>query len=139
MPANSEWLEGDLVRAVELLADTFQAKSIPYALLGGLALNFRGNPRFTQDVHVVLNVSQLALPGLLDDLAEKGFDFDMTTAIRQYVQEHMTVLHFGLIHVDWIKPMLPLYHRAIRDATPRLWTAEHFVRVATAESKAEDI
>lgn len=46
------WREGDLVRAVELLSDTFAARSIPYALLGGLALGFRGNPRFTQDVDI---------------------------------------------------------------------------------------
>lgn len=134
MPDDSEWLDGDLVRAVELLSDKFKARAIPYALVGGLALGFRGNPRFTQDVDVVLNVPQLALPGLLDDLAKEGFGFDATTVIRQYVQEHMTVLHFGQVHVDWIKPMLPLYHRSIRDATPCLWTEDHFVQVATAES-----
>jgi hypothetical protein len=133
MADDSEWRDDDLVHAVELLAETFKARSIPYALLGGLALGFRGNPRFTQDVDVVLSVPQLALPGLLDDLAKEGFNFDTTTVIRQYVKEHMTVLHFGQVHVDWIKPVLPLYHRTIRDATARLWTEGHSIQVATAE------
>lgn len=133
MPDDFEWLDDDLVVAVELLADAFKARSIRYALVGGLALGFRGNPRFTQDVDVVLNVPQLTLPGLLDDLAKCGFGFDTTTVIHQYVQEHMTVLHFGQIQIDWIKPMLPFYHRAIRDATSRLWTEGHPVQVATTE------
>lgn len=30
--------------------------------------------------------------------------------------------------------MIPLYHRVIRDATPRVWTEGHTVQVATAES-----
>lgn len=100
MPDDFEWLDDDLVVAVELLADAFKARSIQYALVGGLALGFRGNPRFTQDVYVVLNVPQLTLPGLLEDLAKQGFGFDTTTVIRQYVQEHMTVLHVGQIQIE---------------------------------------
>ncbi|HQU46317.1 MAG TPA: hypothetical protein PK867_26155, partial [Pirellulales bacterium] len=34
---------------------------------------------------------------------------------------------------DWIKPMVPLFHRTIRDATPLLWTDGHPVQVASAE------
>lgn len=134
MPNDSDWLDDDLVRAVEILADALKARSIPYALVGGLALGFRGNPRFTQDVDVVLNVPQLVLPGLLDELAKAGFNFDAAAVIPQYVREHMTVLRFGQIHVDWIKPMLPLYHRAIRDATAQIWTDGHPVQIASAES-----
>ena len=133
MPDDFEWLDDDMVLAVELLADAFKAKSIHYALVGGLALGFRGNPRFTQDVDLVLSVPQLALPGLLDALAKEGFQFDTAAVIRQYVQEHMTVLHYGQLQIDWIKPMLPFYQRAIRDATPRLWTEGHPVQVATTE------
>jgi hypothetical protein len=35
MPAEPTHLEGDLIRAVELLADTFAALSIRYAVVGG--------------------------------------------------------------------------------------------------------
>lgn len=34
MPDRNEPLAGGLVRSVELLAETFAARSIPYALLG---------------------------------------------------------------------------------------------------------
>jgi len=43
-------MAGDAVRAVESLAEVFDARSIRYALIGGLAFAIRGRPRFTQDV-----------------------------------------------------------------------------------------
>ena len=64
MAGDRDFLAGDLVRGVELLADTFAAKSIRYALIGGLATLMRGRPRFTQDIDILLNVPQVALPGL---------------------------------------------------------------------------
>lgn len=64
MAGDRDFLAGDLVRGVELLADTFAAKSIRYALIGGLATLMRGRPRFTQDIDILLDVSQVALPGL---------------------------------------------------------------------------
>ena len=64
MAGDRDFLAGDLVRGVELLADTFAAKSIRYALIGGLATLMRGRPRFTQDIDISLNVPQVALPGL---------------------------------------------------------------------------
>src|SRR5207248_1108055 len=84
-------------------ADVFAARSIRYALVGGLATLMRGRPRFTQDVDILLDVPQLALPGLLDDLAAAGFAFDAATVIREYVREHMTTLRFGSVRIDWLK------------------------------------
>ena len=133
MPAEHDLLADELVRAVELLADTFSAKSIHYAVVGGLATLMRGRPRFTQDVDVLLDVPQLALPGLLDELARQGFDFDMATVIREYVSEHMTAFRFGTVRIDWLKPVLPLYARTLADASSLTWTEGHLVRVATAE------
>ena len=53
--ADEHDLMGDeLIHAVELLADTFSAQSIRYAVVGGLATALRGRPRFTQDVDVLL-------------------------------------------------------------------------------------
>lgn len=75
MPSDSESLAGDLIRAVEILAEVLEARRVRYAILGGLATMVRGRPRFTQDVDVLLHVPQLALPGLLDELVERGFTF----------------------------------------------------------------
>jgi hypothetical protein len=126
-------LPGELIRAVELLGDAFTDRSIQYALVGGLATMLRGRPRFTQHVDVLVSVPQLALPGLLDELARLGFEFDMTTVIREYVGEHMTALRFGSVRIDWLKPVLPLYARTLADASLLNWTEGHSLRVATAE------
>lgn len=68
MPMEPDALANELVSAVELLDETFAARSIQEAFLGGLATMLRGRPRFTQDVDLLLDVPQRALPGLLDDL-----------------------------------------------------------------------
>lgn len=133
MAAETDLLENDLIRAVELLGDTFTAQSIRYAVVGGLATALRGRPRFTQDVDVLLDVPQLALPGLLDELAGQGFLFDRDTVIREYVREHMTAFRFGPVRIDWLKPVLPLYARTLAEASTLTWTEGHPLRVATAE------
>jgi hypothetical protein len=133
MPAEHDLLGDELIRAVARLADTFAAHSIRYAVVGGLATALRGRPRFTQDVHVLLDVPQLALPGLLDELAQLGFVFDRATVIREYVREHMTAFRFGSVRIDWLKPVLPLYARTLAEASSLTWTVGHPVRVATAE------
>jgi hypothetical protein len=126
-------LSSELTLAVEGLADVFSARSVRYAIVGGLATLLRGRPRFTHDVDVLLDVPQVELPGLLDELARRGFAFDRDKVIREYVREHMTVLRFGSVRIDWLKPLLPLYAKALDDASELMWTEGHSLRVATAE------
>jgi hypothetical protein len=123
----------ELDRAVEALADAFAARSIRHALIGGLATSMRGRPRVTQDVDFLLDVPQLGLPGLLDDLLIRGFSLDPAVVIKEYVREHLTAFSFGPVRIDWLKPVLPLYSRALADAQPLAWSEGHSVRVATAE------
>ena len=52
----------------------------------------RGRARFTQDVDFLLEVPQLVLPGLLDDLVERGFALDPAIVIKEFVREHVTSL-----------------------------------------------
>ena len=133
MAGEEEHLDDDLIRAVELLADAFSARSIRYALVGGLATALRGRPRFTQDVDVLLDVPQISLPGLLEDLARRGFLLDQAVVIREYVNEHITAFRFASVRIDWLKPVLPLYARTLAEASSLTWTAGHAVRVARAE------
>lgn len=133
MPGDSESLAGDLIRAVEILGEVFEARGVNYALLGGLATMLRGRPRFTQDVDILLDVPQIALPGLLEELIERGFALDRDTVIRQFVQEHMTSFRFGVVRIDWLKPVLPLYAHALAAATSFPWTEGHQFRVLTPE------
>lgn len=133
MPRDPEPLAGDLITAVERLGEAFDTRGIRYALLDGLATMLRGRPRFTQDVDVLLDVPQVALPGLLDDLVVRGFSLDPQTVIREFVQEHMTAFRFGMVRIDWLKPVLPLYAHALAAATPLPWTDGHALRVLAPE------
>lgn len=133
MPSDPEPLAGDLITAVERLGAAFDARGIRYALLGGLATMLRGRPRFTQDVDVLLDVPQVALPGLLDDLLARGFSLDPQTVIREFVQHHMTAFRFGVVRIDWLKPVLPLYAHALAAATSLPWTEGHALRVLAPE------
>ena len=76
---------------------------------------------------------QIALPGLLDDLVERGFSLDPAVVIKEYVREHITAFSFGPVRIDWLKPVLPFYSRTIADASPLEWSEGHSIRVATAE------
>ena len=114
---HSLWNE-ELDRAVELLAESFAARSIRHALIGGVATSLRGRQRTTQDVDFLIDVPQIHLPGLLDDLVERGFTLDPTVVIPAYVRQHITAFSFGSVRVDWLKPVLPLYSRTLADALP---------------------
>ena len=133
MPEPTESLAGDLVTAVETLSEVFVERGIEYALLGGIATMLRGRPRFTQDVDILLSVPHVALPGLLDELIRRGFSLDADTVIREFVQHHMTAFRFGVVRIDWLKPVLPLYAHALAAATSIPWTAGHSLRVLAAE------
>jgi hypothetical protein len=123
----------ELGRAVESLSEAFAARSTRHALIGGLATVLRGRLRYTQDVDFLVDVHQDALPGLLDDLIARGFTLDPSVVIPEYTRHHITSFLFGTVRIDWLKPILPLYARAIVDATPMEWSKGHPVLVATAE------
>jgi len=133
MLIDSSLVPGDSTQAVESLAEAFDTRSIRYALIGGLAIILRGRPRFTQDVDFLLEVPQIVLPGLLDDLVDRGFTLDPATVIKQFVREHVASFPFRGVRIDWLKPVLPLYSRALAHAAPMEWTDGHTIRVATAE------
>jgi hypothetical protein len=133
MPTENKPLAVELIRAVELLSATLSERSIRYAIIGGLATMMRGRPRFTQDVDVLLDVPQLALPLVLEDLSNRGFTLNVPAVVKQFVQEHLAVFRFGSVRIDWLKPVLPLYARTLADAAELPWTEGRHVRVATAE------
>jgi hypothetical protein len=133
MPVDSQFLPGDSLRAVESLTEVFESRSIRYALIGGLAFMLRGRPRFTQDVDFLIDIPQVVLPKLLDDLVDRGVTLDPAVVIKEYVREYMTSFSFGVVRVDWLKPLLPLYSRTLAEAQPLEWSEGHTIRVATAE------
>ncbi len=125
--------DDELDEAVASLSEAFAARSVRHALIGGLATSIRGRYRYTQDADFLLDVPQLALPGLLDDLVARGFTLDVPVVVREYVHRHITAFSFGEVRIDWLKPVLPLYSRVLADAGPVQWSEGHPIRVATAE------
>jgi hypothetical protein len=70
---------------------------------------------------------------LLDDLLDRGFTLDPAVVIPEYVREHITGFSFGSIPIDWLKPVLPFYARALAEAQPMPWSEGHSIRVARPE------
>lgn len=127
-PAPLDVLENGLTT----VADVLLRHSIKYAVIRGMAAGFRSQPRFTKDVDFLLQVPQLQLPRVLADLAEQGFVFNELTAIRAWTQDHMTVLFYYGMRIDWLKPMLPVYQHVLDRATEVDWLSRP-IRVATTE------
>ncbi len=133
MPIDPDLLPDDSLRVAEALVEVFEARSVRYALIGGLAFALRGRPRYTQDVDFLIEIPQVVLPKLLDDLIERGVTLDPAVVIQDFVRGHMASFPFGGVRVDWLEPVLPLYSRALADAAPVEWTEGRTIRVATAE------
>src|SRR5687768_10967064 len=110
-----------LLTALQELATVFDRFHVRHALIGGLAAGYRSRPRYTKDVDLMLDVPQVVLPRLLDELRDRGFTFDMEATIRQWVQEHLTVLDFHGVRVDWLKPVVPCYRHVLDGARPESW------------------
>jgi hypothetical protein len=133
MGIDRDLLDGELDQAIVSLSESFAARSVRHAVIGGLATSLRGRQRTTQDAGFLLDIPQIHLPGLLDDLIERGFSLDVSVVIREYVRHSMTAFSFGVVRIDWLKPVLPLYTRTLADAQPMEWSDGHTLRVATAE------
>jgi hypothetical protein len=120
MGVSSDLLPDEAVRAVASLAEAFDARSVRYALIGWLAVVLRGRLRFTQDVDFLLEVPQIVLPGLLDDLVDRGFELDPPTVIKQFIREYVTSFPFHGVRIDWLKPFPCLLASTRRCLKPRM-------------------
>jgi hypothetical protein len=132
MAAKSDLSEELLQSSLTTVAEVLARHSVKYAVIGGMASAYRSQPRFTKDVDFLLNVPQLVLPPVLEELVDRGFSFDLMTTIREWTQEHMTVLSYHGIRIDWLKPVLPAYQHVLERATEENWL-EHRIRVASAD------
>ena len=105
---------------------------VNYALIGGIAVTMRGRSRFTRDIDFLLDMPQLRLPALLDELAQRGFEFDLAATIAAWHQGLLTMTWRGRVRVDWMRPVVPGYQR-ILDLATEVDINHQPIRVATAE------
>ena len=132
MAAESAIIPEDLRDALTTAAETLNAHRIAYAVIGGLAAGHRSQPRFTKDLDILLQVPQIQLPGLLEALKQRGFEFDLSTTIREWTQHHVANLTFRGIPIDWLKPVISLYQHVLDRATEENWY-DRPIRVASVE------
>jgi len=124
----SDALESALTDVVGVLGRA----GVPYALIGGLATGFRSRPRYTQDIDLIVDIAQVALPSVLEALGGLGFEFDQRQVIEEFTRHHMAVLWRDGVRVDWLKPLLPAYRHVLERS--RMESAPGGpIRVATAE------
>jgi hypothetical protein len=121
-----------LLEAASELGEVFSRFQIRYALIGALAAGYRSRGRSTRDVDFLVSIPQLTLPPLLDELQARGFEFDPTTAIREWTQHHMLVMSYHGARVDWLKPAIAAYAHVLDGATEEPWI-HHPIRIASPE------
>ncbi|HLQ47274.1 MAG TPA: hypothetical protein VK137_21195, partial [Planctomycetaceae bacterium] len=98
-----------LKTALAELVAVFRSRGTRYALIGGLGVTVRGRMRFTRDIDVLLDVPQLELPRLLEDLAHRGFEFDLIPTIQAWSHGLVVMYWHGCIRVDWLRPVVSAF------------------------------
>lgn len=127
-PDAADAIETALVETVAALVK----RDVSYALIGGLATGYHSRPRYTKDIDMILDVPQLALPALLEELRNRGFEFDEREVIAEFGRHHMAVLWREGVRLDWLKPVLPLYRHVLEKAREEQGPSGP-IRVATPE------
>jgi hypothetical protein len=130
--ARDPTISDEMRHALAESTTAMEQHKVPYALIGGMATSYRSQPRFTKDVDFLVKVSQLALPALLEDLHQRGFEFDTVATIGGWAQHHMVVLSYHGIRIDWLKPLIPVYLHVLDHATEENWLDQP-IRIASAE------
>jgi len=86
----------DQTRAFGGVVDILEAMGVAYLIWGGVAAALYGEPRFTQDMDLVLRLDERQGETLARLLAQDGYYVSLE-AIRQAVPSH---LHFNAIHLE---------------------------------------
>jgi predicted nucleotidyltransferase len=124
MSEPSEEYEAALSRLAEALAEVEE-----YAVIGGLAVAFRGIPRTTRDIDVLLAVPRIQLPPVLERLAKTGFTLDVTDVLRELRDAHLSQIRYGPIRVDLMAAVLGMFVEIVKTAR---WEDLHGRRLRVA-------
>jgi predicted nucleotidyltransferase len=117
--------------ALSCLADALDAVD-DYAVIGELALAFRGIPRTTRDIDVLLAVPRIQMPGVLERLQEFGSTLDVTEVFTELRDEHLSQIRHGSIRIDLMSAVLDIFVDIVKSAQ-REDIRGRRLRVASAE------
>ena len=110
---------GALEQALGAVVEALERRRLRYALIGGLALAQHGVIRATQDVDLLLSLSQWELGAVLTDLQAAGFSFDMRQTIREWREDHITQIELRGVRIDWLEAVLPAFRQVLDEAIVR--------------------
>lgn len=121
-----------LLRAFQALIQTLNERRVDYAIIGGLAVIHHGRIRTTEDIDVLLALPQIAMAGFFEALQRRGFEVDVAIAIRDFLDAGAAIARFEHVIVDLVRPVLPMYGRAITSSVESM-LAGVTVRVCAPE------
>ena len=105
-------------RALRAVAGWLDGAGVPYALIGGVAVGLQAEPRFTQDVDVVVWIDDGRWAGLLDGALAFGIrpriDDPLAFAERARV---LLLSHEGVVPIDVSCGVLPFEQELIEQAS----------------------
>jgi predicted nucleotidyltransferase len=108
-----------LATALKSLVSALDARSVQYAIMGGIAAIQHSRARTTDDIDALLAIPQIALPGLFEALKSGGFAVDVVKSIREFRHEGLTTIRFGEVLIDLMRPILPVYAHVLSSAVQR--------------------
>jgi predicted nucleotidyltransferase len=128
------------------LVAVLNQRGVRYAIIDGLAVLHYTRVRATEDIDAMLNVPQLAMPGLFEALKESGFDVDVMKNIRELRDEGITTIRYSGVIVDLMRPVIPAYAHALERAidaqvfgqTVRVSSAEGLIIMKLAAMRPQD-
>jgi hypothetical protein len=100
-----------------------------WALIGGLAIAFRGIPRTTLDIDLLLAIPRIQLPSALDRMREQGFDLDVQKVLVELRDDHLSRIRYGSIRIDLLSAVLGLFTDVVKTAS---WEVVHCARLRVA-------
>ena len=118
--------------------DALERLAIPYMLVGSFASTAYGEPRFTQDIDIVLDLSAAQIPAFCEAFPAPDF-YLSEPAVRAAVQSHF---QFNVLHpatgnkIDFILPRQDEWGRVQMERRQKLLLLPDCVGVA---AKPEDV
>ncbi|RIL08740.1 MAG: hypothetical protein DCC75_08160 [Proteobacteria bacterium] len=119
-------------RALAALSKFFDAHSIGYCLIGGVAVQIRGQPRFTRDIDVTILV-EIEREAELVDLILRTFSARLEEAREFALQNKVILIEVEAVPVDIGVGLTSFEHRAVRRAVREKLAKDLEVPVCLAE------